>query len=63
MKLGMDASDAMIADLLTDGCDMGVKSLHKYLNQYSAADHSAKSLCERLISIEETLRRDLRTYL
>ena len=30
--------DAAIADLMTDGCDMGVKSLSRYLNQYKAAD-------------------------
>ena len=29
MKLAMDTSDAAIADLMTDGCNMGVKSLHK----------------------------------
>ena len=33
MKLSIDNSDAVIADLMTDGCDMGVKSLSKYLNQ------------------------------
>ena len=38
MKLGMDESDATVADLLTDGCDMGIKSLFRYLNQYKAAD-------------------------
>ena len=37
MKLGMDESDATVADLMTDGCNMGVKSLSKYLNQYKAA--------------------------
>ena len=34
MKLGLVDSDAVIADLMTDGCNMGVKSLSKYLNQY-----------------------------
>jgi len=63
MKIGMDDSDKTIADLITDGCDMGTKSLYKYLNQYEEADHSAKALCKRLISIEEELRKDLRGYL
>ncbi len=63
MKLGMDKSDATIADLMTDGCNMGIKYLYKYLNQYAAAEHKAKELCSRLISIEETLRQDLRCYL
>lgn len=63
MKMGMNESDATVADLITDGCDMGVKSLHKYLNQYQNADHSAKDICNRLIDIEEELRGDLRKYL
>ena len=29
MKLGMDMSDATVADLMTDGCNMGVKSLNR----------------------------------
>ena len=37
-KMVLDNSDAAIADIMTDGCNMGVKSLHKYLNQYKAAD-------------------------
>jgi len=63
MKLTMDNSDATVADLITDGCDMGVKTLHRYLNQYKAADHEAKDICNRLIDIEEELRKDLRAYL
>lgn len=63
MKMGIDASDSTIADLLTDGCDMGIKSLHKYQNQYPAADHASKDLCRRLIAIEEALRKDMIPYL
>ncbi len=63
MKLGMDNSDATIADLVTDGCNMGIKTLHKYLNQYQAADDTSKGLCRDLISIEEELCKDLRKYL
>lgn len=63
MKITMDASDSTIADLITDGCNMGVKSLHKYLNQYKDADKKAKDICERLISIEEDLCQKLRAYL
>lgn len=62
-KMGMDESDATVADLITDGCDMGVKSLFRYMNQYAAADKTSKDICKRLISIEEKLRDDLRIYL
>ena len=63
LKLGMDASDSTVADLLTDGCDMGIKSLHRYLNQYQAADSTSKSICKSLVEIEEELRKDLHKYL
>lgn len=63
MKLGMDESDATIADLMTDGCHMGIKSLHKYMNQYPAANHEAKDICNRLIDIEEKLCEGLKKYL
>ncbi len=63
MKMSMDESDAAVAELMTDGCDMGIKSLYQYLNQYPAADHTSKELCRKLISIEEEFRRDLHNYL
>lgn len=63
MELMMKPTDATIADLITDGCNMGVKSLSKYLNQYAAADESAKDICKKLIAMEEQLAKDLRGYL
>ena len=42
MKLKLDESDATIAELMTDGCNMGVKSLNQYLNQYKAAEEKTK---------------------
>ena len=63
VMLAMDDSDATIADLMTDGCNMGVKSLSRYLNQYKAADGEAKGIAQRLISVEEKLAVDMRPYL
>lgn len=63
MKLAMNESDATIADLMTDGCNMGVKSLNMYLNQYKAADEVSKDIAKRLINLEEKLAIDLREYL
>ena len=63
MKLGMDAEDSTIADLMTDGCNMGVKSLGKYLNQYKAADEESKNITKKLIHIEDSLAVDLRKFL
>ncbi len=63
MKLGMEDSDRVVADLMTDGCNMGVKSLNRYLNQYKAADEVSKDIAKRLIHLEAQLAVDLRPYL
>ena len=63
MKLAMDESDKTIADLMTDGCNMGIKSLRKYLNQYEAADEKTKDIAKRLINLEEKLVTDIREFL
>lgn len=63
VKLVMNESDHTIADLITDGCNMGVKSLNKYLNQYSAADEKSKDITKRLINLEERLAIDIRKFL
>ena len=63
LKLSMDNSDATIADLMTDGCDMGVKSLSRYLNQYKAADERSKDIAKKLIALEADLSLQMRQYL
>lgn len=63
MKLGMEESDATVAELMTDGCNMGVKSLNRYLNQYKAADELSKDITKRLINLEEKLAVDIRQFL
>ena len=63
MKMAMDYSDATIANLMTDGCNMGVKSLNKYLNQFEAADEVSKDITKRLINLEEELTHQIRDFL
>ena len=63
VKLAMDESDATIADLITDGCNMGVKSLSRYLNQYQAADEETKDIAKKLIKQEEELSIHMRSFL
>ena len=63
LKLSMEDTDATIAELMTDGCNMGVKSLNRYLNQYKAAEEVAKDMAKRLINLEEKLAVDIRGYL
>lgn len=63
VKLTLNESDSVVADLMTDGCNMGVKSLSKYLNEYKSADTGAKDIARRLINLEERLAVDIRCYL
>lgn len=63
IMIGIDHSDKTICDLLTDGCNMGVKSLNSYLNEYKAADEYTKDITKKLINLEERLAVDMRDYL
>ena len=63
LKLTMENSDRTCADLMTEGCNMGVKSLQRYLNQYGAADETSKSIARELIAEEEQLTKELKEYL
>lgn len=63
MKLAVDESDQTIADLMTDGCHMGIKSLNRYLNQYESADEKSRDIARKLIHLEEELVADIREYL
>lgn len=61
-KMGMDDSDETVADLIFDGCYMGVKSLTRYLNQYNASD-KARDIARRLIAGEEQLASRMKEFL
>ena len=55
--------DAHIADLMTDGCNMGIKSIAKYLNKYPTALPEVKELASDVIKLEENFILDLRKFL
>lgn len=63
VKLTMDSSEKEVADILIDGCNMGVKSLNGYKNKYFGADERAVDYCNQLIRIEKQLSDDLEKYL
>ena len=62
-RLMVKPGDASVADLIVGGCNMGIKSLHKYQNQYRAADADSKSVADRLISLEAELAAEMYPYL
>lgn len=63
MKMMMGDPDRQAADLITDGCNMGVKSLCRYLNQYPTAQPEAREITNQLIGEEEQLARNMRAFL
>ena len=63
MKIAMEETDQRVAELITDGCNMGIKSLSRYLNQYAAADERSKDIAKKLIRLEEKLATEMRDYL
>lgn len=63
VKMAMDSGNHTASDLITDGCNMGIKTLQRYLNEYEKADDNAKKLAQSIISTEELLLKDLKSYL
>lgn len=62
-KLMVNGSDKTVASLMTDGCNMGIKSLSSYLNEYKAADERSRDLARNVIDIEHRLMMGMRSYL
>ncbi len=63
MKMAVDPDTSHIADMLEDGCNMGVKSLAKYRNQYKNASEDAKKLTNELIGLETEMAKELLAFL
>lgn len=63
VMMSVKEEDSTVADLITDGCNMGVKSLNRYLNKYAAAEEQVKDIAKKLINMEQQLTVDIREYL
>lgn len=63
VKMMMNCDAKQAANLLTDGCNMGVKSLCEYKNQYKAADEKSVALCEKLCDLETKMTYELQGFL
>lgn len=62
-ELSINPTSAQAASLVTDGCDMGIKSLHKYINKYVGAEQTTKDIARNISELEEALGKDMRPYL
>ena len=63
VKLAIDDSTEKIADLLVDGCVMGIKSLYKEINSNKGAESKIKDIAMELVSIEQDFMNELLGYL
>lgn len=63
VKMAWEPDSGEVADLMTDGCGMGIKSLSRYVNQYPTASRNAKDLAARTVTEEDGLVMNLRKFL
>lgn len=63
MKLMMKDDNHQIAKLMMDGCNMGIQSISKYVNEYNEASQEVQDLCEDLVKIEEDFMKDLKQFM
>lgn len=62
-KMALGRDDATAADLVSDGCDSGVRALSRSRNRYAGAETQAINLAQNLIRCEERLSAGMRPYL
>ena len=63
VMLGMNESDKTVASLITDGCNMGIKTITGHINDYPDADKEVKDIAEKVINLEATLLENVKEYL
>lgn len=63
VKMMLKGDTHQAASLLTDGCNMGIKSLNEYKNTYKAADDKSINMCEKICNIETRMVEDLQSFL
>ena len=63
IKMMINDDGKKIADIMVDGCNMGIKALSRYLNEYKEADKESRNLTKKLICLEQDFMNDLLRYL
>lgn len=63
IKLEMNNDTDRIADLMIDGCNMGIKSVSKYINKYKNASNESMDLAKDLVKMEQEFMNELLGYL
>lgn len=63
VKLLMDDEESKIASIMVKGCDMGIESLSRYLNEFKEANSQSVSIAKKLINLEQKFHDELLAYL
>ncbi|KAF1084755.1 hypothetical protein SPSYN_01925 [Sporotomaculum syntrophicum] len=63
MKLMMNDDTHKIADIMIDGCYIGIKSVSKYINKYKTASKESMDLAKKLVKVEQEFMNELLEYL
>jgi hypothetical protein len=63
MKLMMNNDTHKIADIMIDGCNMGIKSVSEYINKYKTASKGSMGLANKLVKTEQEFMNELLGYL
>ena len=63
IKMMINDDEKKVADIMEDGCNMGIKALSRYLNEYKEADKESRNLTRKLIRLEQDFMNDLLVYL
>lgn len=63
MKLIINNDTHKIADLMIDGCNMGIKSVSEYINKYNFSSEESKHLAKKLVGMEQEFMNELLEYL
>ena len=63
LKMMVEDDKHQAASILIDGCNMGIKSISGFLNEYKGADQESSAIAEKLRRLEENMIGDLQPFL
>jgi len=63
VKMKLKNDNSQISTLMMDGCNMGIQSISKAMNQNAAASKESRGLAQELVRTEESFMQDLKEFL
>lgn len=63
VKMMNDSSSKKAAEIMMDGCNMGIKKVSEYINKYSSANDESKKMADKIVKVEQSFVEELRSFL